>query len=101
MPGPTIEVNQGDRLRLIVENRLPEVFSMHWHGIELPWQMDGVPGLHQDPIPAGGSHVYEWDAHQHGTFFYHSHMAMQEMMGMIGLMVIHPKEPYQPRVDRD
>lgn len=101
MPGPTIEVNQGDRLRLIVENQLPEAFSMHWHGIELPMEMDGVPGLQQDPIPPGGSYVYEWEAHQHGTFFYHSHMAMQEMMGMIGLLIIHPKEAYAPRVDRD
>ena len=101
MPGPTIEVNQGDRVRLVVENRLPELFSMHWHGFEVPIEMDGVPGLTQDPIAPGETFVYEFTLHQHGTFFYHSHMAMQEMMGMIGLFVMHPREPYRPRVQRD
>ena len=101
VPGPMIEVNQGDRVRFVVENRLPEVFTMHWHGLEVPIGMDGVPGVSQDPIPPGGSFVYEFTLHQHGTFFYHSHMPMQQMMGMIGLFVIHPREPYTPRVDRD
>ena len=101
MPGPTIEVNQGDRVRLVVENRLPELFSMHWHGFEVPIDMDGVPGLAQDPIAPGDSFTYEFTLHQHGTFFYHSHMAMQEMMGMIGLFIMHPRESYLPAVDRD
>ncbi len=101
VPGPTIEVNQGDRVRFVVENRLPEVTSMHWHGFEIPIDMDGGPGISQDPIPPGGKFVYEFTLHQHGTFFYHSHMAMQEMMGMIGLFIMHPREPYRPRVDRD
>ena len=100
-PGPTIEVNQGDRVRLIVENRLPEPTSMHWHGFEIPIDQDGVPGLTQDSIPPGGSHTYEFTLHQHGTFFYHSHMAMQEMMGMIGLFIMHPSEAYEPVVDVD
>jgi FtsP/CotA-like multicopper oxidase with cupredoxin domain len=101
MPGPLIEVNQGDRLRFIVKNELPEEFSMHWHGLEVPFEMDGVPGLTQDPIEPGGSFTYEFTVHQHGTFFYHTHMPMQQMMGMIGMFVIHPEEPYQPPVDRD
>ena len=101
MPGPTIEVNQGDRVRIVVENRLPEPTSMHWHGFEVPVEMDGVPGVTQDPIPPGKKFVYEFTLHQHGTFFYHSHMAMQEMMGMLGLFVMHPQEPYQPPVDKD
>ena len=101
IPGPTIEVNQGDRVRFIVENHLPELFSVHWHGLEVPIEMDGVSGLTQDPIPPGGRFVYEFTLHQHGTFFYHSHMPMQEMMGMVGLFIIHPTEPYAPRVDRD
>jgi FtsP/CotA-like multicopper oxidase with cupredoxin domain len=100
-PGPTIEVNQGDRVRLIVENHLPEATSVHWHGFEIPFAMDGVPGLCQDPIPPGGRYVYEFTLHQEGTYFYHSHMAMQEMMGMIGMFIMHPKIPYQPKVDRD
>src|SRR5438094_6275431 len=101
MPGPTIEVNQGDRVRIIVENRLPEPTSVHWHGFEIPIEMDGGPGISQDAIPPGGRFVYEFTLHQHGTFFYHSHMAMQEMMGMLGLFILHPQEPYQPRVDKD
>jgi len=101
MPGPTIEVNQGDRVRFVVENGLPELFSMHWHGLEVPPEMDGVPGLLQDPIPPGGTFTYEFTLHQHGTFFYHSHMPMQELMGLVGLFVVHPAEPYDPPVDRD
>lgn len=101
VPGPTIEVNEGDRARVIVENRLPEMTAVHWHGFEVPMEMDGSVGLGQDPIPPGGTIVYEWELRQHGTFFYHSHFAMQEMMGMIGLFIMHPKEPYRPAVDRD
>ena len=101
MPGPTIEVTQGDRVRLVVENRLPELFAMHWHGFEIPIAMDGVPGLTQDPIAPGETFTYEFTLHQHGTFFYHSHMAMQEMLGMLGLFIMHPREAYAPRVDRD
>jgi manganese oxidase len=100
-PGPTIQVNQGDRVRIIVDNRLPEATSMHWHGFEVPVEMDGSPGSSQDPIPPGGRFVYEFTLHQEGTYFYHSHMAMQEMMGMIGAFIMHPREPYRPRVDRD
>ena len=100
-PGPTIQVNQGDRVRIIVDNHLPEATSMHWHGFEVPVEMDGSPGSSQDPIPPGGRFVYEFTLDQEGTYFYHSHMAMQEMMGMIGTFIMQPKEPYRPRVDRD
>jgi FtsP/CotA-like multicopper oxidase with cupredoxin domain len=101
IPGPAIEVIEGDRVRLIVENRLPEGFSMHWHGLEIPFEMDGMPGISQDLIPPGGRFVYEFTLRQNGTFFYHSHMAMQEMMGLIGLFIIHPQRPHAPQVDRD
>ena len=100
-PGPTIQVNQGDRVRIIVENHLPEPTAMHWHGFEVSNNMDGAPGVSQDPIPPGGRYVYEFTLHQAGTFFYHSHMAMQEMMGMLGAFIMHPKQAYEPRVDRD
>jgi hypothetical protein len=63
--------------------------------------MDGVPGISMDPVAPGGRFVYEFTVHQHGTFFYHSHMPMQEMLGMIGFFIIHPKQPYQPAVVRD
>jgi manganese oxidase len=100
-PGPTIQVTEGDRVRIIVENRLPEPTSMHWHGLEIPNNMDGAPGISQDPIPPGGQFAYEFTLHQNGTFFYHPHQAMQEMFGMIGAFIMHPKRPYEPGVDQD
>ena len=101
VPGPTIEVNEGDRVRVIFENRLPEMTAIHWHGFEVPMEMDGSVGLGQDPVPPGGKFVYEFTLRQNGTFFYHSHFPMQEMMGMLGMFIMHPKKPYTPAVDRD
>jgi FtsP/CotA-like multicopper oxidase with cupredoxin domain len=101
VPGPTIQVTEGDRVRLNVENRLPEPFSMHWHGLEIPVDMDGMPGISQDAIAPGATFSYEFTLRQNGTFFYHSHMAMQEMMGLIGLFIIHPRRSHTPRVARD
>ncbi|HEV2423269.1 MAG TPA: copper oxidase [Terriglobia bacterium] len=101
IPGPAIEVVQGDRVRLVVDNHLPEPTSMHWHGFEIPIAMDGMPGISQPMIPPGGRFVYEFTLHQAGTFFYHSHAPMQSMMGLIGLFIMHPREPLVPRVDRD
>ncbi|MCU1293367.1 MAG: putative multicopper oxidase [Bryobacterales bacterium] len=100
-PGPTIQITQGDRVRIIVDNHLPEPTSMHWHGFEIPHNMDGGPGISQDPIAPGGRFTYEFTLNQAGTFFYHSHMAMQEMMGMLGAFIMHPKTPYTPPVDKD
>ena len=100
-PGPTIQVTQGDRVRIIVDNHLPEPTSMHWHGFDIPFAMDGGPGLSQDAILPGGRFVYEFTLQQEGTYFYHSHMAMQEMMGMIGAFIMHPQEPYDPPADQD
>lgn len=100
-PGPTIQANQGDRVRIVFENHLPEATSMHWHGFEIPAAMDGTPGIDQPPIPPGGRFVYEFTLHQEGTYFYHSHMAMQEMMGMLGAFILHPQRPYRPHADKD
>ena len=101
IPGPTIEVNEGDKVRVIFENRLPEMTALHWHGLEAPVEMEGSVGIGQDPVPPGGSYTYEFTLNQHGTLFYHSHFSMQEMMGMIGFLIVHPQTPYTPRVDRD
>ena len=101
VPGPLIEANQGDRVRIVFHNNLPEMTAIHWHGFEVPMEMDGSLGLGQDPIPPGGMFTYEFTLHQHGTFFYHSHFPMQEMMGMLGMFILHPKEPATPHVDRD
>ena len=100
-PGPTIQVNQGDRVRVVFENKLPESTSIHWHGLEIPVAMDGMPYISQPPVAPGGKFVYEFTLNQAGTFFYHSHGAMQEMMGMIGMFVIHPAKPWAPQVDHD
>src|SRR5260370_40864123 len=101
VPGPSIEVTQGDRLPIILANLLSESTTMHWHGFEIPLEMDGTPYISQKPIPPGEKFVSEFDLHQAGTFFYHAHGAMQEMMGMIGIFIMHPKETYRPEVDHD
>jgi FtsP/CotA-like multicopper oxidase with cupredoxin domain len=100
-PGPTIQVLQGDHVRVIFDNHLPEPSSIHWHGFEDQVGYDGMPAISQDPVPPGGRFVYEFDIHQAGTFFYHSHMAMQEMMGMLGGFIMHPRTPYHPHCDKD
>jgi FtsP/CotA-like multicopper oxidase with cupredoxin domain len=100
-PGPTIQVTQGDRVRIYVENRLPESTSMHWHGLEVPIEQDGVPWVSQKPIAPGETFSYEFTVHQEGTFFYHAHSAMQEMIGLIGMFIAHPREAYSLRVDHD
>ena len=101
MPGPVIEAFQGDKVRVVVHNNLPEPTTVHWHGFELPVQMDGVQGVTQDPIMPGKQFVYEFHLHQVGTFFYHSHIPMQEAMGMVGWFIIHPRVAFDPPVDRD
>lgn len=101
VPGPTIEVNEGDRVRIILHNKLPESTTIHWHGLEVPLNMDGVPFISQPMVEPGATFTYEFTLNQNGTFFYHSHGAMQEMMGMIGLFVIHPKKPNTPHCHKD
>ena len=100
-PGPTIQVTQGDRVRILVENALPESTSMHWHGLEVPIEQDGVPYISQKPIDPGETFTYEFTVHQEGTFFYHAHSAMQEMIGLIGMFIAHPQTPHAPHVDHD
>src|SRR5262249_24236681 len=70
MPGPTIEVNEGDRVRVIFESRLPEPQTVHWHGLEVPIKMDGVPAISQPLLMPGEQFTYEFTVHQNGTFFY-------------------------------
>ncbi len=104
-PGPTIEVVEGDRVRIFVTNRLPEHTSIHWHGQRLPNGMDGVTGLTQPGIQPGKTYVYEFVARRPGTFMYHPHAdEMSQMaMGMMGSWVTHPKarNPLIADVDRD
>ena len=102
-PGPTIEVVEGDRVRIFVTNRLPEQTSIHWHGQRLPNGMDGITGLNQPPIMPGKTFVYEFVARRPGTFMYHPHAdeMVQMAMGMMGFWVTHPKNPAHHAVDRD
>ncbi len=104
-PGPTIEVVEGDNVRIFVTNRLPEHTSVHWHGQRLPNGMDGVTGLNQPGIPAGKTFVYEFQARRPGTFMYHPHgdEMTQMAMGMMGFWVTHPRRKTNliDDVDRD
>ncbi len=102
-PGPTLEAVEGDHVRIFVTNRLPEVTSIHWHGILVPSGMDGVSGLTQPPIGVGKTFMYEFVLRRSGTFMYHPHAdeMLQLAMGMMGLFIVHPKDPRQFRVDRD
>ncbi|MFZ5600828.1 MAG: multicopper oxidase family protein [Pseudomonadota bacterium] len=104
-PGPTIEVVEGDRVRIFVTNQLPEHTSIHWHGQRLPNGMDGVSGLTQPAIKPGKTFVYEFIARRPGTFMYHPHAdeMTQMAMGMMGFWVTHPKEthPLIDEVQRD
>ena len=102
-PGPTIEVVDGDRVRMFVTNRLLEPTSIHWHGQRLPNGMDGVSGLTQPSIKPGQTYVYEFTAQRSGTFMYHPHAddTTQMAMGMMGFWVTHPRESHIMPVDRD
>ena len=101
-PGPTLEAVEGDRVRMLVTNHLPEPTSVHWHGFILPNGMDGVGGLTQKHIPPGETYAFEFTLKQHGVQMYHPHSdeMVQMAMGMQGFFVIHPKGGYVPVVDR-
>lgn len=102
-PGPTIEAVEGDRVRIYVTNRLPEPTTVHWHGVILPNGMDGVAGLTQRPIPQGQTFVYEFTLRDAGTFMYHPHFdeMTQIALGMVGMLIVHPRQPVGTRVDHD
>lgn len=102
-PGPTIECVEGDKIRIFVTNKLPEHTSVHWHGVILPSGMDGVGGLSQPHIKPGKTFVYEFVMGKSGTFMYHPHSdeMVQMAMGMMGFIVVHPKDQSYMRVDRD
>ncbi len=98
-PGPTIEVTEGDTIRIIFKNELPEPTTIHWHGIELPFAQDGAEGTKL--TKPGETSVYEFTLHQSGTYLYHSgfNISKQDMYGLVGLLIIHPKK-YDTIVDR-
>jgi FtsP/CotA-like multicopper oxidase with cupredoxin domain len=95
VPGPMIRVTEGDRVRIAVKNELPEPTTIHWHGVEVPNSMDGVPGVTQDPIQPGETFIYEFAAKPAGTFMYHSHYEgdVQVSAGLYAPFIIDPKSP--------
>jgi FtsP/CotA-like multicopper oxidase with cupredoxin domain len=102
VPGPRIRVTQGDRIRIRVKNELPEPTTVHWHGLILPNEMDGVAEITQEPIPPGGEYTYEFTTEQWGTYFYHSHANAdrQQALGLYGALIIDPPSPdLEPKAD--
>lgn len=101
IPAPTLRLREGDEVTIRVTNRLPVTTSIHWHGILLPYQMDGVPGLSFNGIAPGETFTYRFTLRQSGTYWYHSHSGFQEMTGMYGALIIEPRAGERHRVDRD
>ena len=101
-PGPTIEAVEGDRVRILVTNKLAESTTVHWHGVLLPNGMDGVGGVTQKHIPPGETYAYEFTLRQHGAQMYHPHSdeMIQMAMGMQGFFIIHPKGGYPEPIHR-
>ncbi len=94
VPGPTIRVTEGDRIRMVVTNRLPESTTLHWHGLIVPNDMDGPAMITQDPIEPGQTFTYEFTTEQYGTYFYHSHdhIDRQQALGLYGALIIDPRD---------
>ncbi|WP_456238051.1 copper resistance system multicopper oxidase [Nitrogeniibacter aestuarii] len=101
IPAPTLRLREGDTVTLRVTNRLKESTSIHWHGIILPFQMDGVPGISFRGIPPGETFTYRFKLQQSGTYWYHSHSGMQELTGMYGALIVEPKDGERIRADRE
>ncbi|AEJ15787.1 CopA family copper resistance protein [Pseudomonas putida S16] len=101
VPGPILRWREGDTVTLRVRNRLKQDTSIHWHGIILPANMDGVPGLSFHGIAPDGMYEYKFKVHQNGTYWYHSHSGLQEQSGVYGALVIDAKDPEPFVYDRD
>src|SRR3990172_5161099 len=101
IPAPTLRWHEGDTVTLRVTNRLSVDTSIHWHGILLPYQMDGVPGISFPGIRPGETFTYRFKVEQTGTYWYHSHSGFQELTGMYGAIVVEPPDGDAIRADRD
>jgi FtsP/CotA-like multicopper oxidase with cupredoxin domain len=91
LPAPTLKMREGDTVTIRVHNQMDESTSIHWHGLLVPFEMDGVPGISFDGIPANSTFTYTFKLKQSGTYWYHSHSGFQEQTGMLGAIVIEPK----------
>ncbi len=101
IPAPTLRWREGDTVTIRVTNRMTVSTSIHWHGIILPYQMDGVPGISFDGIAPGETFVYRFKVNQSGTYWYHSHSGFQEQTGMYGTIIVEPAAGDSIRADRD
>jgi CopA family copper-resistance protein len=101
IPGPVIRLKEGQPATLRVTNRMDESTSIHWHGLLLPSEMDGVPGVSFAGIEPGTTFAYRFPIRQSGTYWYHSHSGLQEQSGVYGSMIIDPAEPEPFRYERD
>ncbi|WP_233208378.1 copper resistance system multicopper oxidase [Pollutimonas subterranea] len=101
LPAPTLRWREGDTITIRVKNRLKEATSIHWHGIILPFQMDGVPGISFTGIAPGETFTYRFKVEQSGTYWYHSHSGMQEATGVYGAIIIDPAQTDPIRADRE
>lgn len=100
IPGPTLHFKKGDVVTINVHNHIQRGTTLHWHGLILPWRMDGVPGVSQKPIPPGGVFHYHFKLKQYGTYWYHAHKEFQEQEGVYGAMIIDPpKQRYHYNKD--
>jgi CopA family copper-resistance protein len=101
VPAPLLRWREGDTVTLRVSNSLPVRSSIHWHGMIVPADMDGVPGLSFEGVPSGGSYLYRFKVNQYGTYWYHAHSRFQEQTGLYGPIVIQPRDGERHLTDRE
>ncbi len=103
VPGPEIRAREGERLRVVLKNSLAEPTTIHWHGVDVPNAMDGVPGITQSPVQPGESFVYEFEARPAGTRWYHTHFQEHRQMdlGLVAPLIIEPQSPEPLAYDRE
>jgi FtsP/CotA-like multicopper oxidase with cupredoxin domain len=103
VPGPEIRIKEGERVRVVLTNALAEPTTIHWHGEDVPNAMDGVPGITQKPVPAGGTFVYEFEARPAGTRWYHTHFQEHRQMdlGLVAPLIIEPADGEPFPFDRE
>ena len=101
IPGPTLHFKEGDTVTINVHNHINRGTTLHWHGLIVPWRMDGVPGVSQQPIPPGGVFHYHFKLQQFGTYWYHAHKGFQEQEGVYGAIIIDPAKPTSRHSKKD
>lgn len=101
IPAPTLHFKQGDSVSINVHNHLDKETAIHWHGLLVPWQMDGVAGITQHGIPPGGVFHYKFTMEQTGTYWYHAHAGLQEQQGLYGAFIIDPPKPPAYKYTKD